>query len=186
MAFYKNYKSNNIENAKPGYSPNAWLLPISWIQTEGQPVGNAAPGDRFTIDDAHVPITDHGAIAVYCPPKSVEGDGEMVGETLAKRLNWKPKIIIPGDGPVVADMIEGLLNESFILFVKDAECGVSQYIQFGCVCNPCTVAAGSFKSGNAGDGRKQTEFEMEAYTKYWYNGVLTELDDDAEVDTTAE
>lgn len=180
-AFYKNYKQGNQINKQPGYSPNAFLLPIGWLQTEGQPVGNAAAGNRFTIDDNHIVLAGKGAIEVYCPPSTVEGDGEMVGEALAKRFNWKPKIILAGDGPIIQDMVEGLINESFMLFVKDAQCGADQYVQFGCVCNPCTLSTGSFKSGNSGNGRKQYEFEMEAYTRYFYNGVLTILDDGAEI-----
>jgi hypothetical protein len=183
-AVYKNYKAGNVQNAQPGYTPNAFLLPVDWIDTFADVVGNAAAGDRVTIDDSHVALTGKGAIAVYCAPKTVSGDGDMVGETLAKRFQWKPKVVIPGDTAALLDMNLGLINKSFLLFVEDAaNCanGVTQYIQFGCECDPCLVNAGSFKSGTVAEGRKQTEFEMEAYCKFFYNGTLTVLADSDEV-----
>jgi len=180
-ARYKNYKSNNIKNAQPGYAPNAFLTPISWLDTEADVVGNAAAGDRVTIDSSHVWTTDHGAIQVYCVPGTNEGDADVVGETLAKRYAHKPKLIIAGDSAELLDMALGILNESFILHSKDSECNALGYVQHGCGCDPCIVNTGSFKSGKLSDGRKQYEFELLTYHKYFYNGILTVIDDAADI-----
>lgn len=177
---YKNIKKPDITNAEPGYSPNAFLIPVSWIQTHAEPVGTAAVGNSKTIDDSHVLVTNKGAIAVYCVPKTTEGNGELVGESLARKYAWKPKIIIPGDNPVVNETVENLVNETFILLVKDAKCQTTQYIQFGCDCDPCEVETSTFTSGTAGAGRKQYELNMLTYCKFFYNGTITELDDEAE------
>ncbi len=182
MTMYKNYRKKDIANQTPGYSNNAWITPTGFIDTYPEVVGAAAMGDKFTMDDSIVYVTDKGSIAVFCAPKSVSGDGEVVGEELAKRFQWKPKIIMVGDGPVFLELITNLLNESFLLHVANGECEGNQKVQFGSKCTPCSVVGGSFKSGTLSDGRKQVEFELEAYNKYFYNGVIVELDEDAEVE----
>jgi hypothetical protein len=177
---YKNYKKADATHIKPGYGKDAWILPLSWIDTFAEAVGTAAVGNSVTIDDTHLLVTNKGAIKCYVVPKTIEGDGELTGDPLAKNYAWKPKIIFPGDNPQVYEMVKNLANEDFLLFVKDAECGSAQYIQYGCDCDPCQVDTGSFKSGVPGTGRKQHELTMLAYCKFFYNGVLTELDDDVE------
>jgi hypothetical protein len=178
MALYKNYKSGDIKNAAPGYSDNAFITPISHLTTIQQPVVSDPEvlGERETIGVSHVYAATKGSISVYCAPKSIEGDGEMVGEPLAQRFQWKPKIVIVGDSPELLGIVKNLLKESFLLHVEDgAKCeNGGGFIQYGSKCTPCTVAAGSFKSGTRADGRKQYEFELEAFDKYFYNGSITE------------
>lgn len=178
-ALYKNYKSGDVKNAEPGYSSNAFLTPISHLTTIQGPVVSdpAVLGESVTIGTSHVYADGKGSIAIYCPPKTVEGDGEMIGEDLAKNFQWKPKVIIAGDGPELLEMVLNLIKESFLLHVEDAKkCqNGGGFIQFGSKCTPCIVAAGSFKSGTLANGRKQYEFELEAYDKYFYNGTITEL-----------
>lgn len=179
---YKNYRKSNIQNQTPGYSNNAWITPDGFIDTYPDVVGTAAIGDKFTIDDSIVYKTDKASIAVFCAPKSVSGDGDVVGEELAKRFQWKPKIIMVGDGPEFLEIVSNLLNETFLLHVANGECEGGQKVQFGSRCTPCTVVEGSFKSGTLSDGRKQCEFTLEAYNKYFYNGTIVELDDDVEAE----
>ncbi|MEP7375531.1 MAG: hypothetical protein ABI675_19455 [Chitinophagaceae bacterium] len=173
---YKNYREVDILNALPGYANNAWLTPTDFIDTFAETVGTAAIGNKFTIDDSIVYKTNKGSLAIYCAPKSVEGDGEVVGETHAKRFRWTPKIIMVGDGPELLEIVSNILNTTFLLHVTNGECEGTQKLQFGSKCTPCVVDAGSFKSGNLGDGRKQYEFTMEAFNKYFYNGTLTDYD----------
>lgn len=167
-----------VENADPGYSPNAGIALLTSFEPGGIKVPVASvpqvAGDKKTIKTSHEFAEDEGIIAVYCAPKGVEGDAELVGEQLAKRFKWMPKITIVGDSAALLETVEGILNSRFLLFVKDAECGTNEYIQFGSECNPCIVDAGSFKSGTSADGRKQYEFTIEAFCKYFYKGVLTE------------
>lgn len=176
---YKNLRKADVQNAPPGYSPNAFITPISWLDTIADAVGSAALGNAVTIDESHVWAIEKGAIAIYCVPKTTEGNGEMVGDLLARRYAWKPKILLPGDNPELYDMVLGLINEDFLLHIKDASCGVNQYIQFGCNCDPVNVDTSTFTGGTTGEGRKQYEFNMLAYCKFFYNGVITELDDPA-------
>lgn len=183
-AIYKNRKAGSVKNAQPGYTPNAFLLPVDWVETFAEVVGNAFAGNRVTIDTSHITKLGKGAIAVYCAPKSIEAPGELSGEQLAKFFTWKPKIVVPGDSAELLDMNLGLINKSFMLFIEDAaNCsqGVQQFVQFGCECDPATIAEGSFVSGNTGEGRKQYEFTLEAICKFFYNGVITVLDDEAEI-----
>lgn len=186
-AFYKNYGSGDYQNTKPGYSRRAWLLPLSWIQTIAQNVGNAAAGDRFTIDDSHIPLVNKGAVAVMCSPKSIEAPADMIGPQLGKDFQYHPKIFIPGDTAALLDMVNGVLNDDVLLFIEDIEnckTGGTQYIQFGSKCDPCIVSAGTFASGQVGgDTLKGYELTFETTAKYFYNGVVTELDADVEVDT---
>ncbi|HEU4634344.1 MAG TPA: hypothetical protein VFS22_10180 [Flavisolibacter sp.] len=184
-AVYKNYKTADYKNTIPGYSVKAWLLPVDWLQTEADVVGNAAAGNRKTIDETHIVMAGKGAIAVFAAPKTIDAPGELSGPQLGKSLLWKPKIYIPGDGPVLLDMIEGLVNKGVLLFIEDAaNCknGVSQYVQFGCGCDPATVEAGAFNSGVVGgDQLKGYELGFESFCKFFYNGVLTELDPEVEI-----
>src|SRR6185503_9556039 len=115
---YKNYKKADATHIEPGYGREAWILPLSWIDTFGEIVGTAAVGDSVTIDESHVVLTNKGAIKVYVVPKTIEGDGEMVGEQLGKKFAWKPKIIIPGDNPQLYETVKNVINEDFLMFVK--------------------------------------------------------------------
>lgn len=183
-AVYKNHKAGNVKNAIPGYAVLGYLIPVDWIDTYAENVGNAAAGDRVTIDGNHVLLAGKAAIELYFAKKSVSGDGGFVGEELAKRVQWTPKAIVPGDTPELLDMMQGLINKNFLLFVQDAQAcndGVAQLIQFGSKCDPCTITGGGFKSGTDGEGRKQWELEFEAYSKHFFNGVLQVLDDETEV-----
>jgi hypothetical protein len=175
---YKNYKQADIKNAAPGYTNNAFITPMSHLDTIAVPVISATPvlGESVTIGTSHTYATGKGSIAVYCAPKSIEAPGEMVGEDLAKRFVWKPKIIIVGDGPELLEMVNNLIQESFLLHIEDGmKCqNGGNFIQFGSKCSPCVVATGTFVSGTLADGRKQYEFEVEAYDKYFYNGGITE------------
>jgi hypothetical protein len=184
-AVYKNYGAGDAKNVKPGYTVKAFLLPVDWIQTEAEPVGNAAAGNRKTIDDSHIALAGKGAIEVYCAPKSIEAPGELTGADLGKFFLWKPKIIIPGDSAILWDMMDGMVNKRFLVFVEDANnCanGVQGYVQFGCECDPASVVEGSFASGTVGsDGRKQYELTFESFCKFFYNGVVPVLDDAAEI-----
>lgn len=181
MALYKNYRKADILNALPGYANNAWITPTDFINVFAEIVGTVAIGNRYTIDESHEYVTNKGSIACYCAPKSVEGDGEMVGEPHAKRFRWTPKIILVGDGPIILEIAQNIINETFLLHLTNGECEGSQKLQFGSSCTPCIVNAGSFKSGNLGEGRKQFEFEMEAFNKYFYNGTLTDYDPELDV-----
>jgi hypothetical protein len=48
-AVYKNYKSGNMKNTIPGYGIIGYVIPVDWIDTFAQMLGNAAAGDRVTI-----------------------------------------------------------------------------------------------------------------------------------------
>lgn len=189
-AFYKNYGTKDYANTKPGYSRRAWLLPVSWVQTFAQIVGNAAAGNRFTIDDSHIVLAGKGAVAVMCAPKSITAPAELSGPSLGKSLNHKPKIYIPGDSAILLDMVDGVINDDVILFIEDIEnckSGSTSYLQYGSKCDPATVSSGTFASGEVGgDTTKGYELEFETTAKYFYNGAITELDPDVEIDITAE
>lgn len=183
-AIYKNYKAGNIKNAIPGYSVLGYIIPVDWIDTFADVVGNAAAGDRVIIDGNHVLLAGKAAIEVYFVKESVSGDGDFTGETLAKRVQWKPKASIPGDTPELLDMLSGLVNKNFLLFIQDSQScadGSTQLIQFGSKCDPCEVTGGGFKSGTNGNGRKQWDIEFDAYSKYFFNGVIQVLDDETEI-----
>jgi hypothetical protein len=188
-ARYKNYKAENYKNTKPGYTRRAWLIPTKWIDTFAQVVGNAAAGNRFTIDESHVLLAGKGAVAVMCAPKTITAPGEISGPQLGKSFNWKPKIYIPGDSAELLDMTDGVINDDVLLFVEDIEnCknGVAAYVQFGSKCDPATTSAGSFQSGEVGgDTTKGYELEFETTSKYFYNGVIQELLPDADIDIAA-
>lgn len=184
-AVYKNYQSADYQNMKPGYSRKAWLIPTKWVDTFGEVVGNAAAGDRKIIDDSHILLAGKGAIAVLCAPKTIEAPAELTGPQLGKSFQWKPKIYIPGDSAVLLDMVDGIINDDFLLFIEDAEnCanGADGKIQFGCECDPAVVSEGSFSSGVVGgDTTKGFELTLETFCKYFYNGIITELDPGVEV-----
>lgn len=183
-AIYKNYKAGNVQHAIPGYSVRGWIIPLAWIDTFPVVVGNAVAGNRKTVDANFVLKAGKAAIEVYFAKDSVSGDGEYTGEELARRNRWIPKGSIPGDTPELLDMVEGLINDNFILLVEDANScadGSNQLILFGSICDPVTVIGGGFKSGTLKSGRKQHDMEFETYSKLFFNGVLEVLDDETEV-----
>ena len=181
MGHYKNYKQKDITNPFPGYSDEGFITPLDFVDVFPPTLGNAAMGNKNIINTDIVYKEGFGSIQIYFAPDSVEGDGELVGEKLAKRFQWKPKVIIVGEGPIVQELAENIMNTRFLLHVRTGECEGDQFVQFGSKCTPCTVVEGSFKSGNLAGGRKQYEFTLETYKKYFYNGVIVPLDDDTEV-----
>jgi hypothetical protein len=183
-AIYKNYKEGNIRNTIPGYGILGYIIPTDWIDTFAANDGNAAAGDRVTISANHILLAGKAAIQVYFAKETVSGDGDLVGEPLAKRMQWKPKASIPGDTPELLDMMEGLVNKNFLLFIQDSQAcadGDLTMIQFGSKCDPCTITGGGFKSGTNGTGRKQHDIEFEAYNKSFFKGVIEVLDDATEI-----
>jgi hypothetical protein len=183
-AIYKNYKAGDRKNTIPGYSVLGYIIPTDWIDTYAANDGNAAAGDRVSISANHILLAGKAAIEVHFVKESVSGDGDFVGETLAKRVQWKPKASIPGDTPELLDMMNGLVNKTFLLFYQDSQAcadGSVSLIQFGSKCDPCEVAGGGFKSGTNGAGRKQWDVEFDAYSKYFFNGVIEVLDDATEI-----
>ncbi len=182
MAKYKNLQKKDTSNREPGYGKNAYLVPLSWLQTHGEPVGDAAVGDSVTIDESHVFLVNRGAIAIYVDPKTVQAAGEVVGELGSKKMAWRPQFTIPGDNPVVYEFVKNILNEEFILFYKEPDCHSAQWIQFGCDCDPVQISAGDFASGTLAEGKKAYNMTGETYCKFFYNGVLQVLDNDVEVE----
>jgi hypothetical protein len=178
-AIYKNRKADAIKNTRPGYSVKAWLLPVDWVTTFADVVGNAAQGDRKTITDSHITAVGKGAIACYAQPKSIEAPGKLVGANGGKSYLWSPKIVLEGDDAATLDMLDGLVNKKFLLFVEDAaNCanGVTEFVQFGCDCDPATVADGDFTSGTVGsDSSKVYSLTFESFCKFFYSGTITEL-----------
>ncbi len=171
---YKSIKRADAPLAETGYL-KAWVSLKTDITTLQTPVISGTPviGEAFTIGTSHVWATGKDPIAVYVDPKSIEGMGESAGEIGSLRTIWKPKFFIKGDGPIVEEVVNNLLNEEVILFVQD-QCTPAKFIQFGCDCLPCEFTKRSFTSGNLDGGKKGNELELKSYCKFFYNGTIVE------------
>lgn len=158
--------------AEPGYL-KAWVSLKSDFTTIQEPVISATPviGEAYTIGTDHAFASGKNPIPVYVKTDTVEAPGESVGEVGSMRTQWKPKFFIKGDGPVVEEIINNLMNEELIVFVQD-QCTPARFIQFGCSCLPCEITKRTATSGTLAAGQKGNELEFRSYCKFFYNGTL--------------
>jgi hypothetical protein len=171
---YKAYRSGDVQFSEVGYY-KGWISLISDFETMQLPVLSATPliGEKYTIGTDHVWTAGKEAVPVYVKKETIEAPGESQGESGSLRLLYTPKIFIIGDGPVILEMINNWLNEEMVIFVQDG-CSPKQYVQFGSDCLPSTIQKGSFQSGTLKSGSKGYELTFEVYSKYFYNGVISE------------
>ena len=171
---YKNYKRADAQLLETGYL-KAWINIKSDFTALQEPPAlttDSVTGDNKIITTAHTWAAGKGAMELYVNYKTIEAPAESTGEPGSLRLLWKPKIFLRGDGPVAQDLAENFLNQEIILFVQD-QCQNSQFIQFGCDCEPGEVSKLSFSSGTLPSGAKGWQFEIDFWCRYFYNAAIT-------------
>ena len=172
---YKSLKRADAVLTEAGYL-KAWISPVADFTTMQEPTLSNSPviGEAYTIGADHAWTSGKEPIALYVKRETIEVAGESKGDKGSLRLTWKPKIFIKGDGPNILEVVNNLLNEEVILFVQD-QCSPAKYIQFGGKCIPTEVGKVANPSGTlGGGGSKGYEIELEAYSKFFYNGTLSE------------
>lgn len=171
---YKSMVSADAPLKEAGYQ-KAYLSLLSDFTTLNEPAKDGTPaiGEAYTIGTSHTWAAGKGPIEVLVDNKTLEVTGDTTGASGSLRLAYAPKIFIKGDGPVVLEIINNILNEELVLFVQDG-CGTAQFVQFGCDCSPAEVAKGTFQSGTLkGSNAKGYELTLDALCKYFYNGTIT-------------
>lgn len=169
------YKSTELADApfkEPGYI-NAFICLKKDFTTISKPVVSspAVIGEAFTIATDHAWTTGKEPFKVLVKQDSIEGDGESVGDVGGGRMMWKPKFFMKGDGPIMQEIQNNLLNEEYIVFCQDG-LDTGTYIQFGCEDLPSETEKQSFKSGNLSGSGKGMEFSIRSFYRAFYKGTL--------------
>ena len=116
-----------------------------------------------------------GFVKLKAKLHTVKQTSESQGDAGGQSLKHKVSLTVVGDHPVYLDSFENMLNEEFIILLKDADCdGTFRYTQLGCDCNGSVVSSLVFDSNTTKEGVKEYALEFEVpYCKYFYSGLIT-------------
>lgn len=172
---YKSLKRADAILREAGYL-EAWVSLKDDFDTFEVPTLSNVPviGEAYTIAGDHAFKAGKEPIKIYIKKDVLEAAGESIGDKGSLRLKWKPKLFIKGDGPIVLETVNNLLNEEVIVFVRDQE-SPAKFIQFGNELLPCETGKAANPTGTlGGGGSKGYEIEFDSYNKFFYNGTLPE------------
>ena len=178
MAFnFKSITAVEIQAAekKPGHSDVALMAPLADFTVCAEPTAPFAnPGDSKRITTAHTFPVGKGFVELRCKPKALEPAADSQGEAGGSVANYKYKVIVKGDSPLIQEWIENVLNEETIWLFNSPECGVDSYVQIGSKCSPALISGYAFRGGSKGAGGfKEHEFIVESTEKYFYSGAVS-------------
>jgi len=173
---YKKYAKTDIKNRDGGYKALIYFAPVDTFSLIASPIASpVAPGDKKKITAAHTFATDEGFISLLCKLHSVTSKGAPVGDEGAQSIEWSFEGIILGDGAVLQEELEGILNDNCIFLLKDQDCiNATEFVQFGDDCLQPTIKL-EFDGKTTKEGNK--EYKLTGTVKgkkYWYSGTLTE------------
>jgi hypothetical protein len=149
------------------FAPRADFLVLSPVIT---PEVNL--GDALTISAAHTFTSPAGFYQHACRTHSVTLKAETVGDDGAKELQWTATFGILGDSASTQEQLQNQLNDDVICLLKDAECGINQYVQLGndCVSPEFSV---SFDGKTTKEGKKEYTVTVVCKKKYFYSYAVT-------------
>jgi hypothetical protein len=173
MALYKKYLAADAILSESGYKNNAYIALPEWFDAEAVPTLSAAMGDNYRIVTDHTFLTGKGMLPVYCFPNTNESNGELPGDQGAKKTRFTPKIFIQGDNAASLELVNNIKNQGVILFMEKPLCP-GEFVQFGSGCYPATVDSASNPTGTTNSGKAGWEITFESFTKFFYEGEITE------------
>lgn len=170
---YANIKQSTTKGKSGGYKPALFFSPTAAIETWGRPIANpAAIGDKKKITTAHTFADGLTATKWQAKMHSVKFSSKMVGDPGAGELEHTATIVITGDSAEVTEMVEELMNDESVFWLKDADCiDNDSYIQLGDDCNPAEVQP-EFDGKDTKAGQKEWTINIVSKKKQFYLAAL--------------
>ncbi len=169
---YQTLEASTNELREIGYI-SAWAAPISSFTAIKRPTLSIVSvcGDAYIITDDHEWLTGREPIELFAKKDTIEINGESVGVIGGARQIFRTKLFIKGDGSGAEEILTNLLNEPFILFVRDLDFK-GGFIQLGSESLPGEIEKKSGKSGSLISGGKGTELTVRCFDRFFYHGII--------------
>jgi hypothetical protein len=173
---YKTQVESDITIKEPGLV-KAWVTPIDDFTTLSIPTVSDPQviGEEHSIVDDHEWQVGKEAIKMYADPDTMEAPGESNGDPGSLAMVWRPKVYVLGDGPIVLEIVENLMNARTVLLVQNACDTDPNYIQFGCACDPVRIEKVTNITGQKlAGGKIGYELTFRSFCKDFYYGAISE------------
>jgi hypothetical protein len=173
MGYEHIVKPTGADAASGGYKNVFFFAPIAdflLLKPVITPVVNV--GDDLTISAAHTFTAPKGFFEFACRTHSVTLKSTTVGAEGAQELEHSAEFEVIGDSASNQSQMQELLNDDVICLLKDAECGVNQYVQLGNDCFSPTFKV-EFDGKTTKEGKKVYKVTVTCKKKYFYNYTVT-------------
>lgn len=173
---YKTQVQDDITIASPGFV-KAWVTPKDDFTTLSEPSLSVPQviGEEHSIIEDHVWQTGKEAILMYADPDVMEAPGESNGDPGTLTIIYRPKLYILGDGPIVLEIVENVMNGRHIVHMQNECDSDPNYLQFGCACDPARVEKVTNITGQKlAGGKVGYEITFRSYCKDFYYGAIVE------------
>ncbi len=165
---------DGLENAS-GIQEQAYLIPLSYIKTEGKPVTAGTTASALaTIATSHVLATGKAPILVNPLYNKSGASTKLSGEELSKIFESDVELFIPQISAALLGSAAAIKNMRFIVLLRRAG-QATGFWQIGTVGMPSKVQdiAGGFGTGPTGEvGLKISLKAFDTVPMYEYTGEL--------------
>lgn len=174
MAGYSDIVKSTQTGTKAGYKPKLYFMRVADVETWQRPtVPGVAAGDTVKITTAHVLADGKTLHAWDLKQYSPKITSDAIGDPGAQSLIHTLVCTVTGDNPATLEMVNMMLNDDLVFFVKDADCiGNGVYSQLGDDCNPGVVSPKfDSKQNDPTGGQKEYSFEIKTTARYFYTAA---------------
>lgn len=172
---YKTMTADDVLLKEPGFVRAFWT-PIDDFSTISEPILSDPQviGEKYSISTDHEWQVGKEAIELYINPDTLTAPGESNGEVGTLSIVRRPKAYIMGDGPIVQEIVQNMMNARGILLVQK-NCDVdAEYIQYGCDCDPSRIEKVTENQGEkVAGGSVGYEIIFRVFCKYFYFGAVS-------------
>jgi hypothetical protein len=166
-------KNTTPDFASGGYKNVFYFAPkTDFLALSGVVDPEVALGDALTIAAVHTFTAPKGFFSYACKTHSVTLKSTTVGDDGAEELEHNAEFIVIGDNASTQEQLQRILNDDVIAILKDAACGVNQYIQLGNDCVSPTFKV-EFDGKTTKEGKKEYKVTVTCKKKYFYNYTVT-------------
>ena len=172
---------------QPGISERVYLAPVRWFATNGIAVPTPPfdePGKMVTIRQDHAfAHIDYGFIQVQLPPERNAYEAKSVGGRETQKLEHTVNVFFPGTYSLLHETLMQMLNEPFIILLRDSTCEGKMYYQLGDPVDYAWLQA-DWETGTTRDGVKgyNCRFTWTAPSLLIYQGAYAVIEGDPDFD----
>jgi len=134
------------------------------------------PGDAVTIDGSHTFTSPAGFYSMYSTLDTAELVAKITGERDSRGLEQELKFFVPGNNPVLAELMRKAKNDTFIVLVEDinSTTGSPLVYQLGIKGLPAELF-GEYSTGKLSSGKKGFEVTVKCFgnSMAYYEGTIT-------------
>lgn len=140
-----------------GIAEKIYLAPVRWFATNGIAVPTPPfdePGKEVTIRMNHsFAATEYGFVQMQLPPDKNAYEARPVGQRETQKLEHSVNVFFAGTHSILHETLKNMLNEPFIVLVRDSTCEGKMFYQLG---NPVDYAwlQPEWSTGTSAEGVK--------------------------------